>query len=87
MKRCLPQSWNHRVVVFASLIFLLTPLSSRAQTSRPVPDHVPPKRSSQIRNGFGINSDMPRESLSPLEPLVVDAHVRRGFQVGPHRTI
>ncbi len=30
-----------------------------------VPTHVPPKRSSQITNGFGINSDMPREPYLP----------------------
>ena len=32
-----------------------------AQRSPRVPDHVPPKRSSQIHDGFGINSDMPRD--------------------------
>jgi hypothetical protein len=32
-----------------------------AQGSPGVPDHVPPKRSSQIHDGFGINSDMPRD--------------------------
>jgi hypothetical protein len=66
MEGCLAQSWSHRVVVFPSLVFLLLiPLGSRAQTSRPVPDHVPPKRSSQIRNGFGINSDLPRDPYLP----------------------
>jgi hypothetical protein len=29
--------------------------------------HVPPKRSSQIENGFGINSDMPREPYLPWD--------------------
>jgi len=47
------------------VFLLLFPLSSRAQTSRQVPDHVPPKRSSQIRNGFGINSDLPRDPYLP----------------------
>ena len=57
MNGCLTQSWSRRVAVFVSLVFLLlTPVSLRAQTSRPVPDHVPPKRSSQIHDGFGINS-------------------------------
>ena len=32
-----------------------------------VPDHVPPKRSSQIENGFGINSDLPREPFLPWD--------------------
>src|ERR1022692_863995 len=66
MKRCLAQSWSHRAAVFVSLAFLLLiPLSLLAQTSRPLPDHVPPKRSSQIHNGFGINSDMPRDPYLP----------------------
>ena len=65
MKRRLAQLWSHRVAVIVALAFLLIPLSSPAQTSRPVPDHVPPKRSSQIRNGFGINSDLPRDPYLP----------------------
>jgi hypothetical protein len=32
---------------------------------RNVPDHIPPKRSSQIQNGFGINSDLPRDPYLP----------------------
>src|SRR5260370_7052010 len=28
-------------------------------------NHVPPKRSPQIQNGFGINSDLPREPYLP----------------------
>jgi hypothetical protein len=31
------------------------------------PKHVPPKRSSQIQNGFGINSDLPREPYLPWD--------------------
>jgi len=39
-----------------------------AQTSRPsFPNRVPPKRSSQIQNGFGINSDLPREPYLPWD--------------------
>jgi len=38
---------------------------SIAQGQRRVPDHVPPKRSSQIQDGFGINSDLPREPYLP----------------------
>src|SRR5260370_10295885 len=29
------------------------------------PSHVPPKRSSQIHDGFGINSDLPRDPYLP----------------------
>jgi hypothetical protein len=32
-----------------------------------LPDHIPPKRSSQITDGFGINSDLPREPYLPWE--------------------
>src|ERR1700719_2717152 len=51
----------------AILALTLAPTSLLpAQTSRPsVPNHVPPKRSSQIQNGFGINSDLPREPYLP----------------------
>jgi len=45
-------------------LLLLTLLPATAQ-QRPLPSHVPPKRSSQIENGFGINSDMPREPYLP----------------------
>jgi hypothetical protein len=31
------------------------------------PNHVPPKRSSQIQNGFGINSDLPRDPYLPWD--------------------
>ena len=30
-----------------------------------IPSHVPPKRSSQIKEGFGINSDLPRDPYLP----------------------
>jgi hypothetical protein len=39
----------------------LTAGATFAQT----PTHVPPKRSSQIQNGFGINSDLPRDPYLP----------------------
>ena len=53
MNGCLAKAWSHRASVFGSLVFvLLIPLSSRAQSSRPVPDHVPPKRSS---NANGVD--------------------------------
>jgi hypothetical protein len=46
-------------------LLLLTASSAWAQASRTVPDHVPPKRTSQIQDGFGINSDMPRDPYLP----------------------
>ncbi|HZU26780.1 MAG TPA: hypothetical protein VFA04_14740 [Bryobacteraceae bacterium] len=48
-KKCLP-------------LWLLLAISAAAQT---IPDRVPPKRSSQIRDGFGINSDLPRDPYLP----------------------
>jgi hypothetical protein len=48
--------------VFVSTAILLaqTPEAS-------FPKHVPPKRSSQIHGGFGINSDLPREPYLPWD--------------------
>ncbi len=42
-------------------LFLTLPLLAQ------LPDRVPPKRSSQIENGFGINSDFPREPFLPWD--------------------
>ena len=51
---------------FASICFACLVIPSAAtQESRHVPDHVPPKRSSQIHDGFGINSDLPRDPYLP----------------------
>jgi hypothetical protein len=50
------------ILLFATIFF---PNSSFCQQSRQVPHHVPPKRSSQIQDGFGINSDMPRDPYLP----------------------
>ena len=67
------------IVVFQSFSF--------AQAGKKIPDRVPPKRTSQIQDGFGINSDLPRDPLSPLEPLVVDTHVRCRLQVDSNRPV
>jgi hypothetical protein len=45
----------------ASLILLLALLPLSAQ------NRVPPKRSSQIQDGFGINSDLPRDPYLPWD--------------------
>jgi hypothetical protein len=50
-------------VLLAVLFF--TPGLSSAQGQKRLPDHVPPKRSSQIQDGFGINSDLPRDPSLP----------------------
>jgi hypothetical protein len=46
-----------------ALLFIAPPQMANGQ--RHVPDHVPPKRSSQIQDGFGINSDLPRDPYLP----------------------
>ena len=52
------------LVTCVVLLLLLLPVRSFAQ-QRHVPNHVPPKRSSQIHDGFGINSDLPRDPYLP----------------------
>jgi hypothetical protein len=37
----------------------------RNDSSAPIPLHIPPRRSSQIHDGFGINSDLPRKPWMP----------------------
>jgi hypothetical protein len=58
----------HRQFLFVFCVtvlsFAVTP-RCLSQERRPVPDHVPPKRSSQIQDGFGINSDLPRDPYLP----------------------
>lgn len=46
---------------FAALALCILPVCAQ------VPTRVPPKRSSQIENGFGINSDLPREPFLPWD--------------------
>lgn len=58
-----------RSLSFIFVFTLLTLTSSRIAIAqqRRVPDHVPPKRSSQIQDGFGINSDLPRDPYLPWD--------------------
>ena len=55
--------FNVTAAVFFTLVLLNG--NSPAQATRPVPEKVPPKRSSQIQDGFGINSDLPRDPYLP----------------------
>lgn len=61
MPRYLNSSLAVLIVVFC-IPSLVTP--SFGQSFK-LPDHVPPKRSSQIRDGFGINTDLPRDPYLP----------------------
>lgn len=59
--------WRESCMLAALIVLgMLFPvaLSARPQDAR-VPTHIPPKRSSQIHDGFGINSDLPREPYLP----------------------
>ena len=55
------------LVLLSTLIAssLMVPAQSPAQERRELPERVPPKRSSQIQDGFGINSDLPRDPYLP----------------------
>lgn len=51
---------------FTAVAILALPCTISANSERHgLPSHVPPKRSSQIRDGFGINSDLPRDPYLP----------------------
>jgi hypothetical protein len=57
---------------WARQVFLLLAVAGASsiawtQAVRKVPDHVPPKRTSQIQDGFGINSDLPRDPYLPWD--------------------
>jgi len=57
---------NHFFSLFlllcASFLFLQIPTTAQ---SKKLPEKVPPKRTSQIEDGFGINSDLPRDPYLP----------------------
>ena len=60
--------WTSRTRLLVIVLFAVSftlPAKSSAQAPKRVPDHVPPKRSSQIQDGFGINSDLPRDPYLP----------------------
>ena len=59
-----PLKWQLFAVLCVA-IWLGAPRRLAASDTRKLPDHVPPKRSSQIQDGFGINSDLPREPYLP----------------------
>ena len=51
------------VILAAALGFPAS--SAKAQAAGEIPNQIPPRRSSQIHNGFGINSDLPRDPYLP----------------------
>jgi hypothetical protein len=53
------------VGVAALLLVVCFSEGAMGQTSRRLPERVPAKRSSQIQDGFGINTDLPRDPYLP----------------------
>jgi Glycosyl hydrolases family 39 len=41
------------------------PRPARARAEQDLPDHLIPRRSTQVKDGFGINSDLPRDPFIP----------------------
>ena len=56
---------SYLLTLLLALIVLTSHSSSSAQGTRKLPAKVPPKRTSQIQDGFGINSDLPRDPYLP----------------------
>jgi hypothetical protein len=63
--RCYSHSAWFVLICLAGALLFVPATPCFAQSQRHVPDHVPPKRSSQIQDGFGINSDLPRDPYLP----------------------
>ncbi|HMD86522.1 MAG TPA: hypothetical protein VKO18_17680 [Terriglobia bacterium] len=53
------------ILAVATFCLALPGVRAFAQAERKLPDRVPPKRSLQIHDGFGINSDLPRAPYLP----------------------
>jgi len=52
------------LVILAAVLGFLAP---RAKAQAGIPNQIPPRRSSQIHDGFGINSDLPRDPYLPWD--------------------
>ena len=58
---------SHSFIAGIGCVFVTTAISLAQPTEASFPKHVPPKRSLQIHNGFGINSNLPREPYLPWD--------------------
>ena len=58
--------WRNLIAAMGC-VCLSTAISFAQTPSSGFPRRVPPKRSSQIQNGFGINSDLPRPPYLPWD--------------------
>ena len=63
----MPQKRHARSLLVLAFVILACPCERLLAQEPQLPDHIPPKRSSQITDGFGINSDLPREPYLPWE--------------------
>jgi hypothetical protein len=52
-------------LLYAAFVIFALPSILQGSDTRKVPDHIPPKRSSQTHDGFGINVVLPREPFFP----------------------
>jgi hypothetical protein len=66
MHRRMPHALRTLLLLAVTLGFL-TPCAIAQQSNTPIPMQIPPRRSSQIHDGFGINSDLPREPYLPWD--------------------
>src|SRR5205823_15113175 len=56
------------VSVMVGLLILVAPqVFGQSATRRELPNHIPPRRTSEIQDGFGINSDLPRNPYLPWD--------------------
>ena len=63
----MPQKRHARSLLVLAFVILACPCERLLAQEPQLPDHIPPKRSSQVTDGFGINSDLPREPYLPWE--------------------
>ena len=55
------------LIVLVVALALTSPPHGRTRASKKLPDHLTPRRSSQIHDGFGINTDLPRDPYLPWD--------------------
>jgi hypothetical protein len=60
-------AWRWKFFLLGGMAFGLavSGVTAARAEGRRAPDHVPPRRSSQIHDGFGINADLPRDPYLP----------------------
>jgi len=56
---------SHGSTVGVAAVHPIQPGGATLALKPAFPDHIPPRRSSQIHDGFGINSDLPRDPYLP----------------------